>query len=268
MTAADTSGIEARVDERVGRLTLANARARNPLSLATMEALTGQLRSWAERGPGEVAVVVIDHEGPAFSAGHDLKEMRDRDLDFYRHVFDVCTELMLTIRRVPQPVIAAVDGIATAAGCQLVASCDLAVATERSTFATPGVRIGLFCSTPMVPISRAVGRKRAMQMLLTGNPIDAATAADWGLINAVVPDGGLAEAVDALVADIVRWSPTTIAYGKGAFYDQLDRDEPGAYELTKTVMAANAADPVAREGIGAFIDKREPVWPDHPVVCD
>ncbi len=258
------TGVRARVEERVGRLTLANARARNPLSVAVMEEITGHLRRWAEQGPTEVAVVVVDHEGPAFSAGHDLKEMRDRDLDFYRHAFDVCTEMMLTVRRVPQPVIAAVDGVATAAGCQLVASCDLALATERSTFATPGVRIGLFCSTPMVPISRAVGRKRAMQMLLTGNPIDAATAADWGLINAVVPDDGLDEAVAGLVADIVRWSPTTIAYGKGAFYEQLDRDEPGAYELTREVMSVNAADPVAREGIGAFVDKREPVWPDHP----
>ena len=153
--------------------------------------------------------------------------------------------------------IAAVDGVATAAGCQLVAACDLAIATESSTFATPGVRIGLFCSTPMVPISRAVGRKRAMQMLLTGNPISAQTAADWGLVNTVVPSADLDAAVAAMAADIVRWSSHTIAIGKGAFYDQLDRSEPDAYDLTKRIMSANAIDEVAQEGIDAFLEKRD-----------
>jgi enoyl-CoA hydratase/carnithine racemase len=243
----------------VERITLAEPNKRNPLGLTKMRALTAHLR--AIDTSASASVVVIDAEGPAFSAGHDLSEMCGIDLETSREIFDACTDLMTTIHEIRQPVVASVDGIATAAGCQLVASCDLAVASASSSFATPGVRIGLFCSTPMVPISRAVGRKRAMQMLLTGNPIDAATAADWGLINAVADDGTVTEAVDALVADILRWSPHTIAIGKGAFYDQIDRTEPDAYHLTKRVMSDNAVDDVAQEGINAFLEKREPEWP-------
>ena len=223
-----------------------------------MEALVEALHKLGERT--DVAVIVIAAEGPAFSAGHDLSEMVDRDAQFYDDLFEVCTELMDTVHAVPQPVIAEVAGVATAAGCQLVAACDLAVASSEATFATPGVRIGLFCSTPMVPISRAVGRKRAMEMLLTGDPVNAATAADWGLVNRVVPPDELRSAVDELAARITRFSDHTIAIGKQAFYRQLDCGEPEAYDLTRQVMAANAATADAQEGIDAFLAKRSPSW--------
>ncbi len=253
-------GLSVQHDGPVARITLDDEGTRNALGLEKMVALTAHLR--ANDSSGSSSVVVIDAVGPAFSAGHDLKEMCGVDLETSTEIFDACVALMTTIHEIRQPVIAAVDGVATAAGCQLVAACDLAIATTRSRFATPGVRLGLFCSTPMVPISRAVGRKRAMQMLLTGEPIDAATAADWGLVNQVVADDALDEAVAALVADISRWSPHTIAIGKSAFYDQLDRTEPDAYDMTKTVMSANAVDAVAQEGIDAFLTKRDPEWPE------
>jgi enoyl-CoA hydratase/carnithine racemase len=209
----------------------------------------------------DCAVVVVDARGPAFSAGHDLAEMTGRDDDFYGELFAVCTEMMLRLHQVPQPVIAKVQGVATAAGCQLVAACDLAVAAAEATFATPGVRIGLFCSTPMVPLTRAIGRKRALQMLLTGEAIDAATALGWGLVNRVVPATELDAAVDELADQILRFSPHVIGLGKRAFYDQIERAEPDAYALVQPVMAANAADPDAQEGISAFLEKRQPIWP-------
>ncbi len=245
-------------DGPVARITLNNPKRRNALSLELMEALVEALHKLGERT--DVAVIVMAAEGPAFSAGHDLSEMVDRDAQFYDDLFEVCTELMEAVHAVPQPVIAEVAGVATAAGCQLVAACDLAVASSESTFATPGVRIGLFCSTPMVPISRAVGRKRAMEMLLTGDPIDASTAADWGLVNRVVPPDELRAAVDELASRITRFSDHTIAIGKQAFYRQLDCGEPEAYELTKRVMAANSATADAQEGIDAFLAKRSPSW--------
>lgn len=245
-------------DGPVARITLANPQRRNALSLELMVALTEALHKLGERT--DIGVVVIAAEGPAFSAGHDLSEMVDRDAPFYDELFEACTELMDAVHAAPQPVIAEVAGVATAAGCQLVAACDLAVASTEATFATPGVRIGLFCSTPMVPISRAVGRKRAMEMLLTGEPIDASTAAEWGLVNRVVPPDELRAAVDELAARITRFSDHTIAIGKQAFYRQLDCGEPEAYELTKQVMAANAATADAQEGIGAFLGKRSPSW--------
>ncbi|MEZ5247258.1 MAG: enoyl-CoA hydratase [Acidimicrobiales bacterium] len=252
-------GLRFSFDGEIERITLAEPDKRNALGLSKMQALTAHLR--AIDTSGSASVVVIDADGPAFSAGHDLGEMCGIDLEGSKAIFDACVDLMTTIHEIRQPVIAAVDGIATAAGCQLVASCDLAIATESSTFATPGVRIGLFCSTPMVPISRAVGAKRAMQMLLTGNPISASTAADWGLVNSVVPAGELDSAVDALAADIVRWSSQTVAVGKAAFYDQIGRAEADAYDVAKRVMSANAVDPVAQEGINAFLEKRAPDWP-------
>ena len=204
--------------------------------------------------------IVIDAAGPAFSAGHDLSEMIGRDIPFYQRLFDVCTELMETIHRVPQPVIAKVEGMATAAGCQLVAACDLAVAAEGARFATPGVKIGLFCSTPMVPLSRAVGRKRALEMLLTGQPIAACTALDWGLVNRVVPAEALEHEVAEIVGTIVSSSPLTVALGKEAFYAQIELDEHRAYDLTKTVMAMNARADDAQEGMCAFLDKRPATW--------
>jgi enoyl-CoA hydratase/carnithine racemase len=231
---------------------------RNALSLALMDELATVLKSLGERT--ELRAFVIEAAGPAFSAGHDLGEMVGRDLPFYQRLFDSCTELMETIHRVPQPVIAKVHGIATAAGCQLVAACDLAVAAEDARFATPGVKIGLFCSTPMVPLSRAIGRKRALEMLLTGTPISASTALEWGLVNRVVPFDELGAAVDELVAAIARSSPLTVGIGKRAFYEQVELDEPRAYELTKSVMAENSMAGDAQEGICAFLEKREPHW--------
>lgn len=245
-----------RIDGPVTHLTLNRPDRRNALSAELMTELIEQLATLNE----ECQVVVISGAGPAFSAGHDLAEMIDRDPAFYTELFDVCAELMTLIHRTPQPVIARVHGVATAAGCQLVASCDLAVASDAATFATPGVRIGLFCSTPMVPISRAVGRKRAMQMLLTGEVIDAATAVDWGLVNIAVPAAELDSAVDDLVAKIVRFSPAVIGIGKEAFYTQIDLEEPDAYDFTRSVMASNAGHPDAQEGMSAFLEKRHPEW--------
>jgi enoyl-CoA hydratase/carnithine racemase len=208
----------------------------------------------------DTRAIVIEGAGAAFSAGHDLSEMTGRDEEFLARLFDRCSAMMKTLHEAPQPVIAKVHGIATAAGCQLVAACDLAVAAEGTRFATPGVKIGLFCSTPMVPVSRAVGRKRAMQMLLTGEPIDAATALDWGLINRVVPREELEPAVVELVQAITRSSAYTVAMGKRAFYSQIDRAEDEAYEQCELVMTENALAHDAQEGMTAFLEKRDPVW--------
>jgi enoyl-CoA hydratase/carnithine racemase len=231
---------------------------RNALSLDLMEEMLGALGDVS--GQPETRAIIIEGEGPAFSAGHDLAEMIGREEAFLRDLFDRCTVLMNTIHKVPQPVIAKVHGIATAAGCQLVAACDLAVAADGTRFATPGVKIGLFCSTPMVPVSRAVGRKRAMEMLLTGEPIDAATASDWGLVNRVVPLDELEAAVLELVQAIARSSSLTVATGKHAFYSQIDRPEAEAYQHCQVVMTDNALAHDAQEGMTSFLEKREPVW--------
>ena len=238
----------------VDRITLNRPERRNALSLALMQELIAALRA------AEARVVVLEGAGPCFSAGHDLSEMTGRTLAFYQELFTVCTQLMETIQTIPQPVIAKVHGIATAAGCQLVAACDLAVAEEGARFATPGVKIGLFCSTPMVEVSRAVGRKRAMEMLLTGTPVDAATAAEWGLLNRVVPAADLDAAVTDLARRIADASPLTVGLGKQAFYRQIDLDKRQAYDLTKVVMSMNALAADAQEGIGAFLEKRPPTW--------
>jgi enoyl-CoA hydratase/carnithine racemase len=240
------------------RIVLNRPDKRNALSLELMDELTAAIR---EVSAGrETRAIVIEGAGPAFSAGHDLSEMLGADSEFLAHLFDRCSVMMQTLHEVPQPVIAKVHGIATAAGCQLVAACDLAVAAEGTRFATPGVKIGLFCSTPMVPISRAVGRKRAMQMLLTGEPIDAATALDWGLVNRVVRGEDLEPAVAELVQAIARSSAYTVATGKRAFYAQIDRAEHDAYEHCEAVMTENALAHDAQEGMTAFLDKRQPVW--------
>ncbi len=244
--------------EEVARITLNRPEKRNALSLELMEELIGALREVSSRT--STRAIVLEGAGPAFSAGHDLSEMIGRDEEFYGELFGVCTVLMETVHDLPQPVIAKVHGIATAAGCQLVAACDLAVAAEGTRFATPGVKIGLFCSTPMVPVSRAVGRKRAMQLLLTGEPIDASTALDWGLVNHVVPPEQLESAVAQLVAAIARSSGYTVATGKRAFYEQVDRPEHDAYEHCKVVMAENALADDAQEGMSAFLEKRPPEW--------
>jgi enoyl-CoA hydratase/carnithine racemase len=247
-----------RVEPPAARITLNRPEKRNALSLALMEELIAALGEVS--ADPDVRAIVIEGAGPAFSAGHDLGEMIGRDPAFYEHLFDVCTVMMETIHRLPQPVIAKVTGTATAAGCQLVAACDLAVAAEGTRFATPGVKIGLFCSTPMVPLSRAVGRKRALELLLTGEPIDASTACEWGLVNRVVPADDLEQEVATLISKVARSSPLTVRIGKKAFYDQIDLDERGAYELTRSVMASNAQAFDAQEGMGAFLDKRAPTW--------
>lgn len=240
----------------VATITLNRPDRRNALSLELMNELIAALRDLES----DTEVVVLAANGPAFSAGHDLSEIVGGEPQFFRELFDTCTVLMEAVHEIPQPVIARVHGVATAAGCQLVASCDLAVAADSATFATPGVKIGLFCSTPMVPITRAIGRKRAMQMLLTGEPIDAATATDWGLINAAVPNGELDQHIETLIGQILRFSPTVIGLGKETFYSQIDLEEHAAYEVAKTVMADNAAMPDAQEGMSAFLEKRSPEW--------
>lgn len=252
----DLDGIRVEVDDRIGTITLARPERRNALSL---EMLRNLIKAF-ESIPGDVGVVVLAAEGKAFSAGHDMAEMIARADDYYTELFSTCVRMMESIHDLAQPVIAKVQGVATAAGCQLVASCDLAVASNDAWFATPGVSIGLFCSTPMVPVSRAVGHKRAMEMLLTGESISADTAVKWGLINRAVPAEQLDESVADLAAKILRFSSQTIATGKQTYYAQADRPEGLAYEVTTPVMAANAAAEDAQEGMSAFLEKRDPVW--------
>jgi enoyl-CoA hydratase/carnithine racemase len=239
-------------------VTLNRPEQRNALSTPLMLELTDELERQGARP--EVGAIVLRANGPAFSAGHDLRELVDRTLEDEQAVFEVCTRMMETIQRIPQPVIAAVRGIATAAGCQLVATCDLAIASEEARFATPGVRIGLFCSTPMVAVSRSIGRKRALEMLLTGRPIDAHTAADWGLVNRVVPAADLDAAALELARQIASASPLTLRIGKQAFYRQVDVDQAEAYRLMSRTMAENAVTCDAQEGMTAFLEKRQPTW--------
>jgi enoyl-CoA hydratase/carnithine racemase len=245
-------------DGPAARVVLNRPEKRNALSLELIDELIVALREVS--GWEAARVIVIEGAGPVFSAGHDLSEMIGSEESFLRQLFERCTMMMQTIRDLPQPVIAKVHGVATAAGCQLVAACDLAVAAEGTRFATPGVKIGLFCSTPMVPVSRSVGRKHAMEMLLTGEPIEAATALQWGLVNRVVSADELEPAVLGLVNAIARSSGYTIATGKRAFYAQVDRPEEDAYEHCQVVMTENALAHDAQEGMTAFLEKRAPVW--------
>jgi enoyl-CoA hydratase/carnithine racemase len=253
--------LEERTDS-VLRLTLNRPEARNALSLALMITLVEALgRATADP---ETRVIVIAGAGPAFCAGHDLRELRAAPRrETYERVFALCSELMLTITRLPKPVIAEIHGVATAAGCQLVATCDLAVAAEEARFATPGVNIGLFCSTPMVALSRAIGRKAAMEMLLTGELIDTATARTLGLVNRVVAGAELREAVDALARQIAGKSAFTVKIGKEAFYRQAELDLASAYRYAAEVMTTNMLAHDAEEGIDAFLAKRTPVWRDR-----
>jgi enoyl-CoA hydratase/carnithine racemase len=243
--------------EPITRITLDRPDRRNALSLELMR----ELQSALEQADGRV--VVIAGAGPAFSAGHDLTELTACEGDEAAELFATCTALMTTVQSIDQPVIAQVHGVATAAGCQLVASCDLAIATTDARFATPGVRIGLFCSTPMVPLTRSIGPKRAMQMLLTGDLIDAATAVDWGLINAAVAPDQLDAAVTELAAHVAEASPMVLALGKRTFYEQRALSQAEAYELAGKVMTENAGTADAREGITAFLEKRSPTWTGH-----
>jgi len=256
-TAAD---ILLRSDENgVATLTLNRVEARNALSMGLMAALIEELKELA-RDPS-VKVVVLAANGPAFCAGHDLRELQsDPTVEAYEAVFQRCAQLMLTITRLSKPVIAKVHAMATAAGCQLVASCDLAVAADCAKFATPGVNIGLFCSTPMVALTRAIGRKAAMEMLLTGLPIHAVEAERIGLVNRVVNPIQLDRAVEELASTIAAKSPYTLSVGKEAFYRQAEMGVDEAYAYTSAVMVKNMLAQDAAEGIDAFINKRSPVW--------
>ena len=245
--------------DQVAYLTLNRAQARNALSVGLMTALEEALTAIA--ADRDIHVVVIGGAGPAFCAGHDLREIRSNpDRAVMAELFTQCSRLMQQIVNLPKPVIARVHGVATAAGCQLVASCDLAVAADTARFATPGVNIGLFCSTPMVALSRAVSRKAAMEMLLTGDLIDAARARELGLINRVVPEAELDAAVGALAGQIAQKSPLTLAIGKEAFYRQADMDLASAYALASETMTRNMMARDAAEGIDAFLGKRHPTW--------
>lgn len=245
------------------RLTLNNPPA-NVLSIALLEKLHAALDRAAD--DKSVRVVILAANGKLFSAGHDLKEMtarrgdEDKGRGFFEKTMRLCADLMLKIQALPKPVIAEVDGLATAAGCQLVATCDLAICTDTSTFCTPGVNIGLFCSTPMVAITRAAHRKQAMEMLLTGETIDASTAKDFGIVNRIVPKQYLTQVVNKYAAVIASKSPMTLKIGKGAFYAQADLPTAEAYDYTIRVMVENMLAHDAEEGISAFLGKRHPEW--------
>lgn len=254
------------IDHGVLRLTLANPPA-NALSVSVMQELQRALDDASE--DRRVRVIIVAAAGSVFCAGHDLKEMTARRADadggrsFYAETMAICSKMMTSIVRHPRPIIAEVDGIATAAGCQLVASCDLAVASDRAVFATPGVNIGLFCSTPMVALSRNVGRKQAMEMLLTGEKIDAATAREFGLVNRVVPHDELCAATAMFADRIAAKSTRTLKTGKEAFYQQLEMGLSEAYQHAANVMVENMMARDAEEGISAFVEKREPLWTDE-----
>src|ERR1017187_5949087 len=245
-------------EQNVAVVTLNRPNRRNALSLELMLELLDCLDGIGKNT--ELRAVILAAAGKVFSSGHDLSAMVGKDINEYRRTFDVCCELMTKIQSIPQPVIAEVQGIATAAGCQLVATCDLAIAVEEASFGTPGVRIGLFCTTPMVALSRAIGRKRALEMLLTGELIDAHRAADWGLVNRVVAADRLRAETRQLAGRIAQASDMVVALGKRAFYEQIDLDQPKAYAYAKEVMSTNALAHDAQEGLSAFLEKRTPCW--------
>jgi enoyl-CoA hydratase/carnithine racemase len=242
----------------VAVVTLNRPEKRNALSLELMLELIAALGEIGRSA--EARAVILAAAGKVFCSGHDLGQMTGRDITEYRRIFDVCSELMMKIQAIPQPVIAEVQGVATAAGCQLVAACDLAISSEAASFATPGVKIGLFCTTPMVALTRAIGRKRALQMLLTGEMVDAHRAAEWGLVNSVVAAAELSAATRALATKVAEASSLVVAIGKQAFYTQIDLDTEKAYAYAKEVMSMNAMAADAQEGIGAFLGKRKACW--------
>lgn len=249
------------IDEAVATITLNRPEKRNALALDVMEELTQALRDVAG---SDATGVIMAANGPVFSAGHNFGDMAGAELADIRHLFDVCTEMMNTVQSIPQVVIARVHALATAAGCQLVASCDLAVAAESAGFAIPGGKGGLFCHTPLVAVSRNIGRKRALEMALTGDPITAATAAEWGLINHAVPDAELESATADLLARATRGSVASKALGKQGFYAQVGLDQPDAYALAVETMSQAATTPDAQEGIAAFLGKRKPNFTQRP----
>ena len=242
----------------IGRISLNRPDRINALSLDLLSDVIAALGKLS--GDPAVRVIVIEGSGRGFSVGHDLNEMIERSEEFFEELFGTCTVMMEEIRRIPQPVIAKVHGIAAAAGCQLVAACDLAVAAEGTRFGTTGLKVGLFCSTPMVPLSRSIGRKRALEMLLTGDTISAETAAEWGLINRVVSPEDLESEVTELANQIAEYSGEVVGIGKAAFYRQVEMAESDAYAMTKDVIAANALARDGQEGMSAFLEKRSPEW--------
>ncbi len=242
----------------IATVTLNRPERRNALSLELMLEFIECLHELQRNV--EVQAVIIAAIGKVFSAGHDLSEMTGRSEAEYERIFETCTDLMTKIQAMPQPVIAQVQGLATAAGCQLVATCDLAIASEEAAFATPGVRIGLFCTTPMVALTRNIGRKRALEMLFTGEQISAQTAADWGLVNRVVPANDLQQATRVLARRIIEASPAVLEIGKQAYYRQAGAEQARAYTLASEVMTSNALGADAQEGISAFLEKRKPCW--------
>lgn len=257
---ADSPVLRAQPAAGIVRLTLNRPRAYNSLSVGLMTALQAELDA-IKAARDSVKVVILAANGPGFCAGHDLKEVRaNPGRQQYEALFRQCSMLMQSVVALPQPVIAQVHGVASAAGCQLVASCDLAVAADTARFATPGVNIGLFCSTPMVALSRNVSRKHAMEMLLTGDLLPAARAAEIGLVNRVVPEAGLADAALALAQQIAAKSPLTVKIGKEAFYRQIEMPLAQAYDYASRVMTENMLARDAEEGIDAFIEKRDPKW--------
>lgn len=251
-------------DGPIGWLTLNRPEKRNALSLELIDDLQDKLNFISQ--DKTVHIVVIRGNGPAFCAGHDLNEMAGTqyDIHHFNKIFSVCAKMMQTLHQIPQPVIAQVQGIATAAGCQLVAACDLAIAETGAQFATPGVKIGLFCSTPAVPLVRVIGRRRAMEMLLSGRFISAEEAERFGLVNRVVAPEKLAEQTRDWAMDIAQYSRDTLALGKQAFYKQIDLEEASAYDYVTHAMAINCLSEDAQEGMGAFLEKRKPLWKNHP----
>jgi enoyl-CoA hydratase/carnithine racemase len=236
---------------------LNNPERRNVLTLETLLEL---IDAFSEVGNSDATGVILAAKGPVYCAGHDFTEMVDRDLDDVRHLFQTCTRMMNTMQSIPQPVIARVHALATGAGCQLVATADLAVASDAATFCTPGGGGGLFCTTPMVAVGRAIGRKRALEMAMSGDVIDAITAGEWGLVNRVVAPEELESATSSLLRRVSRGSSASKAVGKQAFYRQIDLDQAAAYEFAIEVMASESQSPDAQEGIAAFVEKRSPVW--------
>jgi enoyl-CoA hydratase/carnithine racemase len=252
------SSLLTEVRDGVATLTLNRPEKRNALSHDLLSRLQATLEEVGR--DSAVAVMVLAARGSVFSSGHDLSEMTGRTEEEYHDLFSLCSQVMQGLRRLPQPVVARVQGPATAAGCQLVASCDLAVAVDTATFATPGVKIGLFCTTPMVPLVRAVPPKAALEMLLTGKPVSAAQALAWGLVNRVVPADRLDDAVREFTDAIRASSPAVVRLGKAAFYEQIALDEPEAYRQATDVMTCNAQQRDAQEGMRAFLEKRRPRW--------
>jgi len=247
--------------DAIATLTLDRPEKRNALSLDVMLEITAALHDIAA---SDADGVIIAANGPVFSAGHNFGDMAGADEAAAKHIFNVCTEMMDLVQSIPQPVIAQVHALATAAGCQLVASCDLAVAAESAAFAIPGGKGGLYCHTPLVAVARNIGRKRAVEMAMTGDPIDARTAVDWGLINRAVPDGQLDDAVWDLITRATRGSVWSKAFGKRTFYAQVGLDQPDAYEIAIGAMAAGVVAPDGQEGIAAFLDKRHPHFTQRP----